>query len=503
MMLRSSVLVVVFLLMRTLSAVAADEPTDGLKARIVKALDEWQVPGLAIAIVKDDRVLFAKGFGVRKLAEAAPVDADTLFAIGSTTKAMTAATLAMLIDEGKLAWDDRVTKHLSGFELYDPAVTRELTVRDLLCHRSGLPRGDGLWYGTRYDRAEVLNRVRHLKPESSFRSKFGYQNIMYLAAGQVTGAVAKTSWDDFIKERLFLPLGMKGTNTSVTALSNGGNVATPHQKADDALGPLPWRNIDNIGPAGSVNSNVNDMAQWIRLQLGNGTFEGKRLVSAAAVEEMRSPQTIVQLSDDIKARFPVTHFFSYGLGWMLRDYQGKLLAEHGGGIDGMTSQVALVPEEKLGVVILSNRGGTALPSALSHHVFDRFLGVTGRDWLAEDLKSQNETERKNKETKAKEEAARVKDSKPSLALEKYAAQFTSELYGRARVACKENKLSMERDGRFAADLEHWHFDTFRAKYQDKALEPQLITFELDSAAKVAALELPELGRFKREGEKGK
>ncbi|HTM55396.1 MAG TPA: serine hydrolase [Pirellulales bacterium] len=494
--------VLVLVLVRSV-AIAADEPTAGLEAKITKALGDWQVPGLAIAIVKDDRVVLAKGFGARKTGEPASVDADTLFAIGSTSKAFTAATLAMLIDEGKLAWDDPVTKHLAGFALYDPAVTRELTVRDLLCHRSGLPRGDALWYGTGNDRVEILRRVRHLKPDSSFRSKFGYQNIMYLAAGEVTARVAKTSWDDFVKERLFLPLGMKSSNTSVTALPAGGNAATPHSKVADTLEPLPWRNIDNVGPAGSINSNVNDMAQWIRMQLGNGEFEGKRLVSAAAIDEMRSPQTIVQLSPDIKARFPGTKFLAYGLGWMLRDYKGRLLAEHGGGIDGMTSQVALVPEEKLGVVILTNRGGTALPSALSHHVFDRFLKIAGRDWLAEDLSAQNETERKTKEAKTKLEASRAKDTKPSLPLEKYAARFTSELYGPATVTCKEGKLTMDRDGRFAADLEHWHYDTFRAKYQDKAMEPQLLTFELDSSGKVAAVEIPELGRFKREEEKSK
>jgi len=501
-MTRLSLLATALVLVRSV-AIAADEPTAGLEATITKALDDWQVPGLAIAIVKDDHVVFAKGFGVRKKGEPASVDADTLFAIGSTSKAFTAATLAMLIDEGKLAWDDPVTKHLGGFELYDPAVTRELTVRDLLCHRSGLPRGDALWYGTRNDRDEVLRRVRHLKPDSSFRSKFGYQNIMYLAAGEVTARVAKTSWDDFVKERLFLPLGMKSSNTSVAALPPGGNVATPHNKVADTLEPLPWRNIDNVGPAGSINSNVNDMAQWIRLQLGNGEFEGKRLVSAAAIDEMRSPQTIIQSSPEIKARMPDAHFLAYGLGWMLRDYKGRMAAEHGGGIDGMTSQVALVPEEKLGVVILTNRGGTALPSALSHHVVDRFLKVSGRTWLVDDLALQKEMERKVKELQTKVEAARAKDTKPSLALEKYAARFTSELYGPATVTCKEGKLTMDRDGRFAADLEHWHYDTFRAKYQDKAVEPQLLTFDLDSSGKVAAIEIPELGRFKREEEKGK
>ena len=486
---------VLLLVVLAVPAFAADQPLEGLEGQIAKAMEDFQVPGVAIAVVKDDHVVYAQGLGVRKKGEPAAVDADTLFAIGSTSKAFTAATLAMLVDEGKLRWDDPAGNYLLGFQLYDPLATRELTVRDLLCHRSGLPRGDALWYGTKFDRAEILRRVRYLKPESSFRSKFGYQNIMYLAAGEVTAAVAKTSWDAFVKERLFLPLGMKSSNTSVTALPENGNAAAPHDKVDGAIQSIPWRNIDNVGPAGSINSCVNDMAQWIRLQLGQGTIDGKKLISAAAIKAMLSPQTIIQRSAEIEAREPGSHFIAYGLGWGLRDYQGRLVAEHGGGIDGMTSQVALIPEKKLGLVILTNRGGTLLPRAIARLVYDRFLKINSHDWLAETLALQNDLVQKEKDEQAKREANRAKDTKPWLPLEKYAGTFTSDLYGPTTVTHKDGKLTLDRSGTFAADLDHWHYDTFLAKFQDKAVEPQLITFELDASGKVAALQMTGLGRF--------
>ena len=269
-----------------------------LPAYASQAVTDWGIPGLAIAVVKDDSVVFAQGFGVRKLGDPAPVTPRTLFAIGSCTKAFTAATLAMLADSGKLAWDDPVTQYLKGFQLYDPYVTRELTVRDLLTHRSGLMRGDALWYATPYDRDEVLRRIRYLKPSWSFRSRYGYQNIMFLAAGQLVPAVTGMTWDDFVQRRLFAPLGMTATNTSVTALARAADVATPHERVAGKEQPVAWRNIDNIGPAGAINSNVLDMAQWLRLQLGTGSYRGARLISAAAMKEMHAPQTLVPLDSD-------------------------------------------------------------------------------------------------------------------------------------------------------------------------------------------------------------
>jgi CubicO group peptidase (beta-lactamase class C family) len=242
-----------------------------------KAGQDWRVPGFAMAIVKDDSVIFAKGFGVRELGKSTPVDAHTLFAIASNSKAFTSAALAILVDEGKIKWDDPVTKYLPWFQLHDPYVTREMMVRDLLCHRSGLATfgGDLIWYNTTYDRNEVVRRIRYLKPASSFRSRYGYQNIMLIAAGLVIEAVTGKSWDDFIKERFFTPLGMTTSNTSITAFKSTDNVATPHNEVDGKVNVIHYVNVDNIGAAGSINPCVAEMAQWLRLQLGRGTYKGK------------------------------------------------------------------------------------------------------------------------------------------------------------------------------------------------------------------------------------
>src|SRR4030095_13793074 len=267
---------------------------------------------------------------------------------GSSSKAFTAASIAMLVDEGKLKWDDPATKYLPGFQLFDPYSTRELMVSDLLSHRSGLTRGDLIWYGSAYDRDEILRRVRYLKPSWSLRSRFGYQNIMYLAAGQIIPAVTGKTWDDFVRERIFTPLGMKSTNTSIRTLSSSDNVATPHAKLNDKVQVVAWRNIDNIAPAGSINSNVLDMAQWVRLQLGDGVYEGKRLISSAAIKEMHTPQTIIRREGPMESLYPEAHFLTYGFGWFLSDYRGRKVVEHGGAIDGMRGEDAMMPGRKLG-----------------------------------------------------------------------------------------------------------------------------------------------------------
>ena len=247
---------ILMLFISSVFAVAQDAPLQGFDDYVNKALKDWDVPGVAIAVIKDDKIVFAKGYGVREIGKPEKVDERTIFAIGSSTKAFTAASIAMLVDEGKIKWDDPATKYLPGFQLYDANVTREMTVRDLLTHRIGLERGDALWYATDMSRDEILRRIRFLKPSSSMRSKFGYQNIMFLAAGQMVPQVTGKTWDDFLSERIFTPLGMNSTSTSISALKNSNDVAAPHSKFDDKVTAIPYRMIDNIGPAGSINSNV-------------------------------------------------------------------------------------------------------------------------------------------------------------------------------------------------------------------------------------------------------
>ncbi|MCI0664212.1 MAG: beta-lactamase family protein [Acidobacteria bacterium] len=374
--------ILLFVLILSSSAAAQVAPLEGFDDYVNKAIKDWEVPGIAIAIVKDDKIVLAKGYGLRELGKSAPVDERTIFAIGSSSKAFTAAALAMLVDEGKIKWDDPVTKYLPGFELYDPYAAKEMTVRDLLCHRSGLVRVDLMWYGSAYSRDELLRRTRYLKPSWSFRSQFGYQNLMYLAAGQIIPAVAGQSWDDFIKERFFKPLDMSSSTTSINGIKFADNTATPHAKIDEKVITIPWRNIDNIAPAGSINSNVLEMSAWVRLQLNQGTFAGKRLLSSGAVNEMLKSQTIIPYDPPWSLMFPEAHFLNYGLGWFLYDYRGRKVVDHGGNIDGMSALVAFLPEEKLGLVILTNLSGSDLRTALKYRILDAFIGGEKKDWSA-------------------------------------------------------------------------------------------------------------------------
>ncbi len=472
-------------------------PLQGLDEYVNKALAEWEIPGLAISIVKDDKVVLAKGYGVRKLGDPAPVNERTLFAIGSAGKAFTAAALAVLVDEGKVKWDDPVTKHLKDFELFDPYVTREITIRDLLSHRTGLERGEFLWYGSALDRSEILRRLRYQKPAHSFRSTFTYNNIMLLAAGQIIPAVTGKSWDDFVRERIFTPLGMSSSNTSVTAFKGLDNVATPHAKIADKAQPIPWRNVDNIAPAGSINSTVTDLARWLRLQLGEGAFESKKLISAGAFKEMHKSQMIIPYEPPITLTAPDAHFASYGFGWFLHDYHGRKLVEHGGAIDGMIALVAMVPEEKLGIAILTNLNGNQLPWALMYRVVDAYLGRPQRDWSATMLKTRKSLEEQAAAAKKKTEEARVKETKPSLALERYAGSYKDEMYGEAKVTFEQGRLTLHYSPAFTGEMEHWHYDTFRARWPNPVMGEAFVTFTLNAQGKVGEMKVQNLADFKR------
>jgi len=471
----------------TENSAAQTEPFGGLNDYVLKALKDWETPGLAIAIVRNDSVIFMKGYGVKKMGENAPVTPRTMFAIASTTKAMTAACLGMLVDSSTVKWDDPVTKYLPWFQLYDPYVTRELTVRDILCHRSGLARGDNLWYFSPYSREEVLRRVRFLQPAWSFRSRYGYQNIMFVAAGQIIPAVTGMAWDDFIARRLFAPLGMTRTNTSVRFLTDMDDVATPHEKIDEKMRPVVWPNFDNVGSAGAVNSCVQDMAQWVRFNLNGGIYNGKRLLSADAVKEMQTPQTIIRLDSLDQALRPSNHFAAYGFGWTLRDYLGRKLVQHDGALDGMRARVVFVPEEKLGFVILMNSQNTNLHSSIAYRILDHYLGGPTRDWSNELLKIVKEQEEKDKAEEKKTIESRVKDTKPSLALEQYAGTYDNEMYGPLTVKVENGKLTVKFYPTYDGEANHWHFDTFQVIWKDRSLDKDMLTFVLGSDGKVTEL----------------
>ncbi len=474
------------------------EPYPGFDAYVRAALATWKVPGASVAIVRNDSVIYAKGYGVREIGKPAPVDEHTLFAIGSSSKAFTSAAVAMLVDSGKVRLDAAANTYLPNFQLADPFASREITVRDLLSHRSGLARGELIWYGSAYDRDEILRRVRYLPPTWSFRSTFGYQNIMFLAAGQIVAKTTNASWDDFIKQRIFQPLGMTSSNTSVSALKGIEDVAAPHAELNDTVRAIPYRQIDNIAPAGSINSNAVDMAQWVRLHLGDGKFQGKQLISKRMVDEMRTAQMIIRRDGGMGNMNPSAHLMAYGLGWFLSDYEGKYLVQHGGNIDGMTALVAMLPEDKFGIVILSNMNGSTLPTALMLKTLDLQLKRPAKDWSGELHARQDSMMARARAAQGRTEQ-RVANTKPSLPLSGYVGTYADSAYGVLDVTEANGTLNLAFGPTWRGPLEHYHFDTFRMKLDTPILPPVPVTFRLNAAGKVDEVQLDLAGQvtFKR------
>jgi CubicO group peptidase (beta-lactamase class C family) len=495
------------LLAVSLSATAAHAqpaPLRGLDTYIERAMQEWKVPGLAIAVVKDDSVVYARGFGVREVGRPERVDASTIFAIGSATKPVTAAAVGVLVDEGRVRWTDPAAQHLPGLQLFDPYVTRELTVRDLLTHRSGLARGDLMWIVGEFDRADILRRVRHLEPSWSFRSQFGYQNLMYLAAGELVPAVTQTSWDDLVRERIFAPLGMRASSTSIRALEGRTDLAIPHAEIDGQVRPIAWRNIDNIGPAGSINSNVLDMAQWVRMNLNEGSYRGERVLSPEVVRTMQTPETLIRSEGAWALMAPEANFMAYGVGWFMNDYRGRKVVQHGGNIDGMHALVGMLPAEELGVVILTNLNPNFLTYALMYRIFDGYLGGPQQDWSRRHLASADTLMEMGRAQQRRMEEGRVEGTRPSRPLAEYAGTYEEAVHGRLTVAEEGGGLVLRWGPRQVADLEHWHYDTFRASWRDPGFLSifgrSFVTFTLDPQGTPARVEIPGAAEFRRVAE---
>jgi CubicO group peptidase (beta-lactamase class C family) len=443
----------------------------------------WNIPGMAVAIVKDGEIIHAKGYGVRDTKANAPVTPNTLFAIASNSKAFTTAALSILIDEGKLSWSDKVVSHLPWFKLYSPFVTEEMTVLDLVSHRSGLATfsGDLLWYGTTHSREEVVRRARHLKPAHGFREKFGYQNVMFVAAGLIVEKVSAQSWDEFIAIRFFGPLGMKNSTTSVNELMRFNEVALPHNEVEGQNQVIKWVNWDNMAPAGSILSSVNDVARWLLLQLGQGTLDEKTYWSSARSREMNTMITPTGIGSFSKTHMPSKHFNGYGLGWNVFDFHGKQVMAHGGGYDGMISQTFFVPEVNLGGVILTNNNNW-LPGMLMHSILDKLLtGRPGPDYGSMLLERKKEDDR---ETAAKLRVfdERVEKSVAVRPLSEYAGTYECPMYGRLLVWEDDTKLrfQFEQTPLFGGMLFNAGHDTFVMRWKEQMmLPPGLMQFVSD------------------------
>jgi CubicO group peptidase (beta-lactamase class C family) len=477
-------------LVSTTSLWAQNGPPADLDRYIAKVMKTFDVPGLSVAIVKDGKVVLAKGYGVKKLGEAAEVSENTLFGIGSNTKAFTSAALATLVDEGKISWDDRVYERLPGFQMYDPYVSHEMTIRDLLTHRSGMGLGEGdllFWPHTTFTREEIIYKLRFMKPASSFRSKFAYDNLLYMTAGQIIPAVTGKTWEQYVHEKILRPLGMNTTNLSNADFKPGEDFAWPHSKVDGKLQVIRFTNLDNAGPAGSINSSVAEMAKWVMLQLNRGKMPGRedRIFSEARSREMWTSQTILPIGtgpSPLAAMRP--NFAAYGLGWFLHDYRGRKLVGHTGGVSGFVSLVHMVPEEDLGIIVLTNAEEGGAFDSILYHILDSYFGLPPTDWIAAYKAADDQGQKEADEILKKQGTTRAADSKLSLPQEKFAGVYTDPWYGSATIRMEGGKLvfSLDHTPAAVADLQHWQ--TTLSKCTGAIARSRMLSLHLHSLLKV-------------------
>jgi CubicO group peptidase (beta-lactamase class C family) len=481
------------------AAVCAAPPRDFAQT-VEAARAQVGVPGMAIAIVEDDAVTFAQGFGVRALGRNERVDADTIFPTGSTGKAFTVADLAILVDAGRISWDDRVTERLPGFEMYDPWVTREMTIRDLLVHRSGLGLGEGdLLFvpRTNLSRAESVRRLRYLKPATSFRSGFAYDNVLYMVAGQLIEAVSGETWEHYTAEHVLKPAGMLHSTSDEAARWATPNRAQPHARMDGGMRGVGHQEMlderDELGrngaPAGGLAVSANDMSRWLRIQLAAGALpdHGGRLFSQAAHEEMWKP-VILQPIADLPAPLKLTQptFNTYALGWDVADYRGTHIVWHGGAVFGFLTAVVLIPERHVGFSIEINSEDGEIIRGLMYELLDHYLGLPRIDWVA---RYQAEKARQVAQglQVLRARTASPAPVGPSLPLAAYAGTYKDPWYGNIEVASTGGKLHIDfrSTPRMGGVLEHWQYDTFITRFDDKAIEPAYVTFSLDADGKVS------------------
>jgi CubicO group peptidase (beta-lactamase class C family) len=482
------------LLAAPLASAAAPEAA-AVDAIVAEALRAWGAPGMAVAAVRDDKAVYLKGAGVRERGKAEAVTPDTLFAIGSCTKAFTATALALLVDEGKAAWDDPVRKHLPTFRLADPLADREVTLRDLLCHRTGLARHDLLWYRAPWPVEESVRRMAYLEQRHSFRATFEYNNLAYLAAGLAVGGAAKEPWHDFVRKRLFTPLGMKGAVFTPSEALKADH-ATPHRLgAGGKAEPMAWYPDDRqIRASGSIKAGVRDLSQWLRLQLAGGMLDGRRVVSEAALAETHTPQVVLP-PDRRRARATGATQVSYGLGWQITDYRGHAVLLHGGAVDGFRALIVLLPKDRLGVVLLCNLDETEVVSAAAYALLDHLLGLPKKDWNAHFRRQRDAAKSAGQERLRQRLAARQPGTKPSREVDAYAGTYTEPAYGAVQVTQDGPALAL-RWSSFRVPLKHFHYDTFVVPEQTARgpdhLSNEPAVFALDGEGEVKTLRF--LGR---------
>ncbi|MBL8271337.1 serine hydrolase [Steroidobacter sp.] len=506
--------------MATVAVAAPSSALRDLDRYVEKALVDWQVPGAAIGVVQDGKVIYARGFGNRQLDTAPRVDERTLFQIGSMTKAFTAAAIGLLVDEGKLKWDDRVIDHLPAFQLSDGWLTEHVTIRDLLAHRTGIE--STMMVVTLLDAKEIVRRARYVEPTAEFRHQYLYSNLMYGVAGQVIEAVTGKPWGDFVKQRLLQPLGMQASGTSpyqfwdeayvapsfhgvpsagrvVNASSaRNDNVAMPHWLTPDGARVIPWQSYDNAAAGGAIVSNLTDMLQWLRVQLEGGRLGDVQIFRPETVTEMHAPQMLIMNPPDpiwaaVQRVSPSSDRPSYALGWFHNNYRGYQYVSHSGGILGFPSFGAMLPERRIGVIVLANSFGrgnlAAFNRLVSFRVFDALLGQPKHDWSADLLRVVEQREQEAEVAARKQDEQRLPNTSPSLPLKNYVGEYQNPQVGRVRIELDGEQLLLRVPGAFLGRLEHWHLDTFRMVWTG-GMEgnKSFATFKIDPRGRATVLD---------------
>ena len=457
---------------------------EGFDAVVEKAIKDFQIPGVAIAVVVDGHIIYSKGFGFRDIEKKYPVTNNTMFAIGSCTKAFTSFAIATLVNEGLLHWDQRIVDIAPEFRLYDQYATQNLTIRDLLTHRSGLPRHDFMWYNSNLSRTEVMRRLRYLEPSCNLRERYQYNNLMYLAAGYAVEQLTGKSWEELVQERILQPLDMKHTNFSVEDMQKSSDFAYPYIEKNGQLEKMQVRDISLIGPAGSMNSCLQDLSHWVQMQLNGGIYKNVPLINPSLLQEMHTPQVIVPGAPETKESV----LYAYGMGWGIASYRGQYFLSHDGVSDGFTSTIGLLPLQGIGVIILSNRNFCSFPRFLSIQIIDRVLELPHIDWMQEGLDGIQKTQ-----PSVGEDQLRKKGTSPSHPLEDFVGAFEHPGYGTVTVELIDGKLRANFNG-IISELEHWHYDVFTiAKENQHTFFSRIgskITFRGDLKGDIDELRIP-------------
>jgi CubicO group peptidase (beta-lactamase class C family) len=480
------------------SQVITSNEIDSLVELTMKTFD---VPGIAVAIVKDDKIIHSKGYGVRSLITKQKVDENTLFAIASNSKAFTSAALGILVDEKKLKWNDKVTDYIPEFKLYDPYVTSEFTIIDLLTHRSGLGLGAGdlmIWPGMNdFTLKDIIHNLRYLKPVSSFRTKYDYDNLMYIVAGEVVARVSGMSWEEFIETRIMRPLNMTQSAAAFSRLRDKSNVIDPHASVNGVVQVINRLfNFNEVGDAaGGIYSNISDMSKWIMMQMNDGKYgdaKDKQLFSGEVHKAMWSPYTIIPVNGTNEFK---THFSGYGLGWRLNDVRGYLQVGHTGGLAGIVTQVTLLPELKLGIIVFTNQQSSSAFSAITNTIKDRYIGVVGFDRIKQyheaDLKTLEYAEKTMNDIWKYIEIQRNTNS-AKIDFNLYTGTWSDKWFGDVIISEKNGKLwfDSKRSPKLTGEMLAYKGNTFIVKWDDRSMDADAyVMFSLDTSGKASGMKM--------------